>query len=74
MGTLNSTKTHRQTTMTRTFKVIGERLVDRTIDEVAEELETLAHVRGVRDRSAREQLTSTIMHLAADTSVSAGAN
>ncbi|CAM2198536.1 protein of unknown function (plasmid) [Paraburkholderia kururiensis] len=61
--------------MSRTFKVVGEQLVDRTIDEVMEEIETLAHeLRGVRHRSTREQLTSTIMHLAADISVSAGAD
>lgn len=61
--------------MTRTFKVIGEQLVNRTIDDVAEEIETLAHdLRGVLDRATREQLASTIMHLAADISVSAGAD
>lgn len=59
--------------MKRTFKVVGEQLAGRTIGEVAEEIETLAHeLRSVSDVSAREQLASTIMHLAADVSVSAG--
>lgn len=57
--------------MSRTYEVKGETLADRTVEQVAEEIETLAHeLRSVRALSTREQLASTIMHLAADIRVS----
>lgn len=51
-----------------TFSVIGERRTDKTVDEIAEEIEQLAHdLRG--STTNKDSLAEAIMHLAADISV-----
>jgi hypothetical protein len=58
--------------MTRTFRIVGETLVGRTIEEVAKKIGDLSHeLRITDDPSKREHIASTIMRLAADISVSA---
>lgn len=56
-------------TESRTFQVIGERRGDKTMDEIAEEIEQLAHDLRANPENG-EMLVDAIMHLAADIKVS----
>lgn len=54
----------------RTFRVVGEPLTEKTVDQVSESIHELAaELRRATDPLHQRQLTNSIMHLAADIAV-----
>jgi hypothetical protein len=54
----------------KTYRIVGEPIVDKTIEDVSERVCELAEeLRRATDALHRRQLTNSIMHLAADIAV-----